>query len=311
MHLLGLRPDVATTRPVPGLIATRASGPQSTCGSGWMAVGPMIGDALREISGTPVTSRTGSTPDLRVWNVAGGAFRFRYDDGVRVHRRSRGHRSLGQVAGFFDARGCRDLPPGSGPGLRSAASRRRVPSRERRRRRRSRGPDRGPAGGRQVHGGGGLLSDGPRDPERRRRADRRSGTACWHVQPAYPQLRLWPDSVAAALRIRRRASAIDANLGQTRAGSDEPTGGGFQAAATAARGHLRLRRATVDDRGHTRSLSGRESLLALVANSYMGYLLDPAMRAPGACVSCTRSAASVPIRRLVPPADAARPRPAV
>ena len=41
-----------------------------------------------------------------------------------------------------------------------------------------------------------------------------------HVQPAYPQLRLWPDSVALLFGLRRGPALSDSQLGQTRPRSD-------------------------------------------------------------------------------------------
>ena len=86
----------------------------------------------------------GKTPGLRVWNVAGRYFRFRYDDGVEFVVDRRGNRGVGQMARHLDARRRRDVPPRPGAGIPSAASRRCVSSRERRRHRGSRGPLAGP-----------------------------------------------------------------------------------------------------------------------------------------------------------------------
>jgi len=49
-------------------------------------------------------------------------------------------------------------------------------------------------------------------------------------------------------------------------------------------------------------LQGRESLLTLLANTYVGYLLDAAMRGQE-FESLGRLVATVPVRRVVPSAD--------
>jgi hypothetical protein len=51
-------------------------------------------------------------------------------------------------------------------------------------------------------------------------------------------------------------------------------------------------------------LHGRDGLLALLANTYVGYLLEPSMRALE-FESLVRLISSVPVRRVVPSADPA------
>jgi len=170
------------------------------------------------------------------------------------------------------------LPPGSHPRLRTSASRHYLPARERGGRRRSRHcPARARERRKVPQPQAAFFSDG--HPVL---ADdivaSWSGMKSCQVQPAYPQLRLWPESVALLY------GAVDAlpRLTPTwdkRALDLTQNGCHFQTAATTTRCHLCACRAfPPDPEPRIEGLQGRDSLADALANSYVGYLLDGAMR---------------------------------
>ncbi|HUE89809.1 MAG TPA: hypothetical protein VMO26_27340 [Vicinamibacterales bacterium] len=124
------------------------------------------------------------------------------------------------------------------------------------------------------------------------------------AQPAYPQLRLWPESVeslyGAADALPRLTPTWD-----KRALDLAQNPGRFQQQPLPLAAIYVLAERSPDSEPRIESLGGREALMTLVANTTVGYLLDAAMRAHefeslGPLVS------SVPVRRVVPPADPAR-----
>jgi hypothetical protein len=246
----------------------------------------------------------GTEPDLRVWTDAGRHFRFRYEDGVEFTVNRAGTDVwagwpdtstledastylLGPVLGFvLRLRGVVCLhasavavgdravliagPPGAGKSTAAAAF---------------------------WQMGHAILTD---DVAPIVEAD-----GVPFAQPAYPQLRLWPDSVTALCgsveALPRLTPGWDKRALDLRAG-----GGGFYGEKLSIGAIYVLDEVSAGRAAGIETLAGRERVLALVANSYTGYLLDAAMRADELAF-LTRLAGSVPVRRLVPAADAARP----
>lgn len=124
------------------------------------------------------------------------------------------------------------------------------------------------------------------------------------VQPAYPQLRLWPESVA----LLHGSSDALPRLTPTwdkRALDLTLSGGCFQAESLPLAAIYVLAERSHDAAARIEGLQGRESLLTLLANTYVGYLLDATMRGQE-FESLGRLISSVNVRRVVPSADPAR-----
>jgi hypothetical protein len=123
------------------------------------------------------------------------------------------------------------------------------------------------------------------------------------VQPAYPQLRLWPESVAL---LHGSADALP-RLTPTwdkRAFDLTQSGRCFQEESLPLAAVYVLAERSDDAERRIEGLQGRESLLTLLANTYVGYLLDAAMRRQE-FESLGRLVSSVHVRRVVPSADPA------
>ena len=124
-----------------------------------------------------------------------------------------------------------------------------------------------------------------------------------HVQPAYAQLRLWPDSVAllfgapdALPRLTPTWEKRAMDLARGASFADAP----LPLSAVYFLDDLRPAAAI-----HVEPIAPRDALLALSVNSYVGYLLDGRMRAEEfTCLS--RVASTIPIRRVVRPSAGAR-----
>ena len=127
-----------------------------------------------------------------------------------------------------------------------------------------------------------------------------------HVQPGYPQLRLWPDSVAllygTAEALPRLTPTWDKRaLDLTR------NGGRFQnAPLPLAAVYLLDGEGTAGGRAEISDMRARDALMTLVANSYVNYLLDADMREREFAV-LGRLVTSVPVRRVPPRTAAADP----
>jgi len=121
------------------------------------------------------------------------------------------------------------------------------------------------------------------------------------VQPAYPQLRLWPDSVAllygAADALPRLTPTWD-----KRALDLTENGCRFQKQPLPLAAIYVLAERSPDPEPRIEGLQGRESLLTLLANTYVGYLLDATMRGQE-FESLGRLVSSVHVRRVVASAD--------
>lgn len=124
----------------------------------------------------------------------------------------------------------------------------------------------------------------------------RDGTV--HVQPAYPQLRLWPDSVAMLYGTPDALPRLTPTWDKRSLLLAED--GMFEERV------LPLRAVYIigDQRDHFGSaieeVFGAQRLIALLSNTYVGYLLDAAMRRQE-FESLARLAAAVPVRKLIRP----------
>jgi hypothetical protein len=242
-------------------------------------------------------AENGITPDLRVWNVAERYFTFRYDDGVEFALDRAGNEiwakwpessTLEDAATYL-------LGPVLGLALRlrgvvclhaSAV----------------------------AFGGRALLLAGP--PEAGKST---AAAAFWqrghailsddiapiverdgvpYVQPGYPQLRLWPDSVALLYGSADALPRLTPTW-EKRALDLTARPAGFQQQALPIAAIYVIDERSKDATPRIERLSGCESVMALVANSYTGYMLEPSMRAEE-LTFLTRIAGTVPILRLVP-----------
>jgi hypothetical protein len=121
------------------------------------------------------------------------------------------------------------------------------------------------------------------------------------AQPAYPQLRLWPESAAllygaaAALppltpNWDKRALDLTTHLGR------------FQQDALPLAVIYVLAERSSNPEVRVEGLRGREALMTLIANTYVSYLLDPTMREREFDM-LGQLVANVPVRRIIPHAD--------
>jgi hypothetical protein len=117
------------------------------------------------------------------------------------------------------------------------------------------------------------------------------------VQPAYPQLRLWPDSVSMLYGSENALPPLTPTwtkrgLDLTRNGyrfAREP----LPLAAVYVLGDRQPRRDA-----HVEAVTGRERMRLLLAHSYVGYLLDRGMR-EREFASLARVASQIPARRVI------------
>ena len=123
-----------------------------------------------------------------------------------------------------------------------------------------------------------------------------------HVQPAYAQLRLWPESVALLFGARDALPRLTPTWDKR--AMDLAAGGSFRDAPLPLAGIYMLDDLRPHAAIHVEPIAPREGLLTLAVNTYTQYLLDGPMRADEfACLA--RVAGSVPIRRVVRPSDGA------
>ncbi|MGH9371408.1 MAG: serine/threonine protein kinase [Vicinamibacterales bacterium] len=123
----------------------------------------------------------------------------------------------------------------------------------------------------------------------------------FHVQPAYPQLRLWPDAVCFLYGSADALPPLTPTWDK-RALDLSQNGCRFQQHPLPLGAIYVLAGRSSDAALCMESLRGRERLLPLLANTYVSYLLDASMRARE-FASLGRLVSSVPVRRVVPPAD--------
>jgi hypothetical protein len=126
----------------------------------------------------------------------------------------------------------------------------------------------------------------------------------WYVQPAYPQLRLWPESVALLFNSPDALQPLTPNWNK-------------RALALGARGYRFADRTAPiaavyvlgdrTDRAQPQiaPVRGRERLRTLLANTYVGYVLDAAMRLEDFS-TLGRLASMVPVRTVLPAGDPSR-----
>lgn len=127
------------------------------------------------------------------------------------------------------------------------------------------------------------------------------------AHPGYPRLRLWPESLAALAELGTAVPALPAGWGQQRYHLDiSREDYAFQTAALPlAAVYVLAPRSTAERAPFVEPLPGNQALMALVANTFAGRLLDRAMRAREFDVF-SRIATSLPVRRLTPHADVRR-----
>ena len=121
------------------------------------------------------------------------------------------------------------------------------------------------------------------------------------AQPAYPQLRLWPDSVellyGAPDALPRLTPSWDKRALDLSQGD-----GRFQQRPLPLAAIYVLAERRSAPRPRIEGLRGREAIMTLVANTYVGYLLDAALRAHE-LESLGRLVSTVPVRRVVAPGE--------
>jgi hypothetical protein len=117
------------------------------------------------------------------------------------------------------------------------------------------------------------------------------------VLPAYPQLRLWPDSVALLYGSEESLPPLTPTWDK-RALDLTQNGYRFERRTLPLAAIYVLAGRSPDGEPSIQELRGRECLLTLLANTYVGYLLDAAMRAQE-LESLVQLVRSVPVRRVV------------
>jgi hypothetical protein len=124
------------------------------------------------------------------------------------------------------------------------------------------------------------------------------------IHAGYPALRLWPDSAHALFE---RAALAPLAPGWDKLGLDLRRNGlAFgEGALPAGAIYILADRSDAEDAPRIEDVSPRDALLALVANSAAGPLLDTRMRAEELALA-GRIVREVPVRRLVPHASQAR-----
>jgi hypothetical protein len=127
----------------------------------------------------------------------------------------------------------------------------------------------------------------------------------FYVMPAYPYLSLWPDSVESLYGPEKALPSFSRNFDKRRLalGAKELK---FEEKALPLGAIFLLGDRTSDEAApYLESPTPQEALVALVANSYAGHLVDVATRASEFAL-LGRVVSTVPIRRLQPHTDPAR-----
>ena len=119
-----------------------------------------------------------------------------------------------------------------------------------------------------------------------------------HVRPAYPQLRLWPDSVAMLYGAADALPPLTPTWDKRALVLSRP--GAFQQRSLPLCAVYVLGERPDYPEPAIQDVSGAERLHVLLANTYVGYLLDRTMRHQE-FESLARLASSVPVRRLTRP----------
>jgi hypothetical protein len=125
------------------------------------------------------------------------------------------------------------------------------------------------------------------------------------IQPGYPRVRLWPDSVAALFGFPDALPALTPTWEKRFLHLDDHRGKFESQPQPLGAIYILARRADDSRAPYVESLTQREALLELVQNTYMNWLLDRAQRAAELDI-LTRIVARVPVRRITPHADPTR-----
>jgi hypothetical protein len=118
-----------------------------------------------------------------------------------------------------------------------------------------------------------------------------------HLQPTYPQLRLWPDSVGLLYGDEDALPRLTPNWTK-RAMDLTRDRYAFQNQALPLAAIYVLGEKAADSEPRIEPIAGREAVRTLLAHSYVGYLLDRAMR-EREFAEVTRLACQVAVRRVV------------
>jgi hypothetical protein len=121
------------------------------------------------------------------------------------------------------------------------------------------------------------------------------------AQPAYPQLRLWPESAALLYGTAEALPPLTPNWDK-RALDLTTHLGRFQQDALPLAVIYVLAERSSNPEVRVEGLRGREALMTLIANTYVSYLLDPTMREREFDM-LGQLVANVPVRRIIPHAD--------
>lgn len=124
------------------------------------------------------------------------------------------------------------------------------------------------------------------------------------VQPAYPQVRLWPEAVALLYGSDDALPRLTPTWDK-RALDLTQSAGRFQHTPLPLAAVYVLAARSSDAEPRIHSLRGNEALMTLVSNTYVSYLLDPGMR-EGESEWLARVVSSVPVRRVIPSTDPAQ-----
>jgi hypothetical protein len=123
------------------------------------------------------------------------------------------------------------------------------------------------------------------------------------VRPAYPHLRLWPDAVRALYGADADLPPLTPNWEKRYL--DLARDATFHAAPLPVRAVVLLAGRETEQAPRVEPVPASEALLSLVANTYLGWLPDPAAQARDLALF-GRMMRRVPVVRAVPHADAAR-----
>jgi hypothetical protein len=126
----------------------------------------------------------------------------------------------------------------------------------------------------------------------------------WLVLPAYPQLRLWPESVALLFGYEDALRPLTPNWNK-RALELLEHGYRFEERPLPIAAVYVLGERTARTETHIQRMCGREMLRTLLANTYVGYVLDGSMRRQEFSM-LGRLASNVPVRIIRPPEEPSR-----
>lgn len=289
--------SLAADWPIPGLIPQAV--PSRPDIRVWLHQGPAFSDLYGTVENPYyISDDTETAPALQVWKTADGAyFRLRYADDTQFLVAAAGHEVhaisppgstledtatylLGPILGFaMRLRGVTCLHA-SVVAIGGAAIAIAGPA----------GAGKSTAAARFSAMGHAVLADDI--------AALAEFDGAVHVQPAYPQLRLWPDSVAMLYGAVDALPRLTPTWDKRALVMSRP--GAFQQRSLPLRAVYVLSEQPDYPEPAIEDVSGAERLRLLLANTYVGYLLDRNMRHQE-FESLARLASSVPVRRLIRP----------